>query len=216
MLMSFSKKELFLVATDGFRLSRKKIALSASQKDLSLILPRTSLGEVSRLSGDGADVSFSFKKADNQAAFRIDRAVLATRILQGEFPDFNKIIPKSSNYTVRLDREDLVQSVKLASIFARESANVVKISILKDSVSISSESQHSGAQEGKIDAKVEGKLPRGGFEINFNYRFLEEFLNSVETEEVQIKLNDANSPGIFLDPTDKSYLHLIMPVKLQS
>ena len=106
-----------------------------------------------------------------------------------------------------------MRAVKLASVFARDSANVVKITVKKDSLEISAESTQSGSQETQVDAKVDG---RGGLKIAFNYRFLEDFLNVVKGDEVQIELSSSNSPGIFIDPKERDFLHLIMPVRIQS
>ena len=78
---------------------------------------------------------------------------------------------------------------------------------------ISSQSQQAGRGEVSVDAKVDG-LKKKNFSIAFNYKFLEDFLNSISGESVIIKFTESNAPGVFLDPEDKDYLHLIMPVKL--
>jgi DNA polymerase-3 subunit beta len=150
---------------------------------------------------------------EKQVIFGIGDTVLTSRLLEGEYPDFAKIIPKSSSIKVLLDKEEFVRAVKLASIFARESANIVKIKVLKDSVNVSAESSAAGSQETKVDAKVESG--EKDFEISFNYRFVEEFLHSVGGEEVKMEFSSVSAPGVFTDTSDSSYLHLIMPVKVQ-
>ena len=105
-----------------------------------------------------------------------------------------------------------MRAVKLASIFARESANIVKIKVSKDNINVSAESSAAGSQETKVDARVEST--EKGFEIAFNYRFVEEFLHSAIGEEVRIEFNSVSAPGVFTDTSDQSYLHLIMPVKI--
>jgi len=137
--------------------------------------------------------------------------VLSTRILEGKFPDYEKIIPKSSLVSLRTDKEEFLRAVKLASVFARDSANIVKIQLGKDSVSLLAEGASSGSQKNKIDARVEGEP----LEITFNYRFLEDFLHSVKGEEVKVEFGGPSAPGIFRDVSDSEYLHLIMPVKMQ-
>lgn len=211
-LMIFKNKELFLVATDGFRLSQKKLKIEAGMEQ-KMILPKNALSELSRLSDSEEVVEFSYGKGENQAIFGVGDSVLATRVIEGQFPDFKKIIPKTSNYKISLDKEEFLQAVKLASVFARDSANVVKLAIKKDSILISAESKQSGSQEMSVDAKVEGDKSK--LEIAFNYRFLEDFLNFVKGEDVQVELSNANAPGVFTDPKDSNYLHLIMPVRLQ-
>ncbi len=213
-LLIFDKGKLTLVATDGFRLSRKRVSfksLKGSSKIQRIILPKNSLSELTRLSDDEEFVKLSVKEGESQVVFGANNAVLASRIIEGEFPDFEKIIPKETNFKVNLDREELLRTVKLASVFARDSANVVKLSVKKGQVEVSAENSQSGSQVAQVDAKVEGG--KEGMEIAFNYRFLEEFLNSVKSEEIQIELSNASSPGVFTDPKDADFLHLVMPVR---
>lgn len=215
-LFIFQPSGLTLVATDGFRLSQKKIPLKAVKEKKRVILPRLALSEIPRLSGDEENISFSFRDKDNQVVFGLSKAILSSRILEGEFPNFEKIIPKESNYKINLDKEELLRAVKLASVFARDSANVVKFKAKKGVVEISAESPHTGRQETQVDAKVEGVTEKKPFSISFNYRFLEDLLNAVEGDEVQINFSGPSAPGVFTDPKDKSFLHLIMPVRIQS
>ena len=210
-LMIFKDSELILVGTDGFRLSQKKISLKEKIKNQIIVLPKTVLSEITKMNSEDGQLLLEYKKDENQVILGVDDTVLSTRVLEGEFPDYEKIIPKSSNIKVNLDKEELLRAVKLASVFARDSANIVKIKVNKDSVEISAESQSAGSQKTKIDAKVEGE----SLEIAFNYRFLEEFIHSVKEEEIQMKFSNSNAPGIFTDPKDSNYLHLIMPVKIQ-
>jgi DNA polymerase-3 subunit beta len=203
-----------LVATDGFRLSQKKIKVSGGKDGLRVILPKLILSEIPRSAEDSADIYVSFQEKEKQAIFGVGDVVLTSRLLEGEYPDFAKIIPKSSSLQIRLDKEEMLRAVKLASIFARDSANIVKIKVLKDSLKIYAESGQSGSQETKVEAKIEGGAK--DFEIAFNYHFLEEFLHSVQGEEINLEFSGVNAPGVFTDPKDSTYLHLIMPVKIQA
>ena len=212
-LFILGKGELSLVATDGFRLSRKKITDKNFVMDKkSFVIPKGVLTEISRGVFAGDNILMEPEEGDKQIVFGIDDTVLSSRLIEGDYPDFEKIIPKESNIKVFLDKEELLRSIKLASIFARESANVVKLKILKDSIKVSAESGAAGSQETKIDAKVEGSVK--DFEIAFNYRFLEDFVHSVTSEEIQMEFTNSNSAGVFKDTSDSDYLHLIMPVKI--
>lgn len=214
-LMIIDPDKLELVATDGFRLSRSQLRLGKSGKIDSdrLIIPKTALSELSRLGAGENEIGFSFNKEESRVVFSVGNTILSSRIIEGDFPDFEKIIPKNNQVKLDLNKEDFLRSVKLASVFARDSANVVKIEIGKKNINITSESSQSGSQKNSVDAKVQGLTE--DISIAFNYRFLEEFLGSVTGENVLVEINDASSPGVFLDPKDKNYLHLIMPVKLQ-
>ncbi|OGM31345.1 DNA polymerase III subunit beta [Candidatus Woesebacteria bacterium RIFCSPHIGHO2_01_FULL_44_10] len=210
-LFMLEGKGLSLVATDGFRLSQKKISLSDRQKEktLKMILPRNTLSEVVKM-GEGS-LQMQIKPAESQVIFACGKTVLSSRVIEGEYPDFEKIIPKESNTTISVDKVEFVRAIKLASVFARESANVVKFEIGDKTLDVSASSQKSGEQKTSVDAKVEGD----GLTISFNYKFIEDFLNSVSGQDVEMKFGDVSSPGVFLDPPDPDYLHLIMPVKIQ-
>ncbi len=210
-LFIWSKDLLTLVATDGFRLSRKSIKFSGKSEDSRLILPKPILSEISK-SGDGDSILFDHQEKEKQAVFGVGDVVLTSRLLEGEYPDFEKIIPKEFKVKVLADKEEFLRSVKLASVFARDAANVVKIKLLKDSLKISAENGQSGSQETKVDSKNEGDID--GFEISFNYRFLEDFLHSVRGEEIQMDFSATTTAGVFTDTSDSSYLHLIMPVRV--
>lgn len=211
-LFIWNRGELTMVATDGFRLSQKKIKVTNAKSQPPVVLPKLVLSEIARLD-DGEEILFFQDQKEKQAVFGVGDIVLSSRLLEGEYPDFAKIIPKESAISALIDKEELLRAVKLASVFARESANIVRFKLEGDSVKISAESSSAGSQETKVDAKVEGKSD--GFEIAFNYRFVEEFLNSVRGEEVKMEFTTGDKAGVFTDSSDSNYLHLIMPVKIQ-
>jgi DNA polymerase III subunit beta len=213
-LIIFQKERIFFVATDGFRLSQKKVSVRTGL-DKKLIIPKNSLSEILRLDEE-EEIVFDYNEQENQVVFGMGETVFSTRIIQGEFPDFEKIIPKDAKIKVNVDKEEILQAIKLASVFARDSANVIKLIVEKEEIVITSESSQSGSQEAKVDAKIDGFAnSTKPFEIAFNYRFLEEFLGSVKSEDIEIQFSDPNAPGVFLDTKDKDYLHLIMPVRIQ-
>lgn len=215
-LIIFSKGFLSFVATDGFRLSQKKTAFDESKKvdgNQKIIIPKGIVNELLRSLEDVGDVQLEIRDKEKQIVFGLGETILSSRLLEGEFPDFEKIIPASSSISVKTDKEDLLRAVKLASIFARESSNIVKLKLKTDSVVVSAESGSAGSQETDVEAKITGEAK--DFEIAFNYRFLEEFLHSVIGEEVEMKFNTPDKAGVFLDSSDTDYLHLIMPVKVQ-
>lgn len=206
--------KLSLVATDGFRLSQKHILLNESRDiNKTVVIPKNILVEIGRNVFSGENVLFDLEDTEKQVVFGLEDTVLTSRILEGDYPDFEKIIPKGSNIKVYIDKEELLRAVKLASIFARESANVVKIKVLKESIKIYGESGQTGNQETKIDAKIE-RSDSNDFEIAFNYRYLEDFIHSVTGEEILMEFNNSTSASVFKDTSDNNYLHLIMPVKV--
>ena len=215
-LVILHKEGMVLVSTDGFRLSQFKLRSPEIKKDLKVILPKNALHELVRLMGDH-ELEFSYSKDDNQTLFGVENAVLTSRVIDGEFPDFERIIPKKTAITIIVDREEFLRAVKLASVFARDSANVVKLEIKKDGIDVLAESAQYGSQKTSVDAKlVDGSESIKDFTIGFNYRFLEDFLTNVEGDDIQIGLSDSNAPATFVDLKERDYLHIIMPVRMQS
>lgn len=209
-LMLFHDTSLTLVSSDGFRLSKKTMTLKTKSSSKKIILPKNSLSEVGRIYQESKNpILFEESKDISQALFAIDRTILSTRLIEGDFPDFEKIIPTSANIKILLDKNEFLRAVKLSSVFAKDASNTIKLKVGEGSIQIISESQKLGQEETMLDAKVEGNE----LEISFNYRFIEEFLNIVEGDNVEIELIDAASPGVFKDTKDKNYLHLIMPIK---
>lgn len=219
-LVLFENNNLVLVATDGFRLSQKRIPVENLKDSGKTILPRSTLMELSRIAGFGAQtdeagkLSLEIKTIDNQVLFGIHSktsdVVLTSRVIEGDFPPYERIIPKSSTLKVFADRQEFLQAVKLSLVLARDVANVGKLKIEEGRVSILVESAKSGVQTASFDAKVEG----GSLEVLYNLRFIEEFLNAVEGEEIELSFNDSASAGIFKEVSDPQFLHLIMPVKI--
>ncbi len=211
-LFIFKKKELILVATDGFRLSQKTIQLKEEIDLERIIIPKSAILELLRTEIEGNDINLEVVPSHGQIVFGVGDGVFASRLISGEFPNFENIIPKSSTTKVFVDKTELLRVVKLASVFARDNANMVSFSVEKNTLKVSAESSKSGKQEAQVEVKVEG----AEVDIIFNYKFLEEVLNVIEGEEVQIELTNTTSPGVFRDPKDSNFLHLIMPVRIQS
>lgn len=216
-LFVFAKNSITLVATDGFRLSKKEIKtkeIKVAGGVGKIVIPKTILNEVVRMGDESGEIYFKFDEKEKQAVFGSNDVVISSRLIEGEYPDYEKIIPKSALVTVLIDKDEFLRAVKLAAVFARESANIVKIKLAEGSISVSAESGQSGSQETKVDAKVE--IEKGkGFEISFNYRFLEDFIASVKGEEVKMEFTTSDKAGVFLDTSAPDYLHLIMPVRVQ-
>lgn len=215
-LFLFNKGELSLVATDGFRLSRKTIKVPEITESLKLVLPKPVLMELTRATGEGEEILFNFNEKEKQAIFGIGNVVLTSRLLEGEYPDFEKIIPKKSLCKISLDKEEFARAVKLSSVFARDSANIVKIKVGKENIKVTAESGQSGSQEAKVDAKVETQPEFESNEIAFNYHFLEDFLHSLKGDNVEVQVSSSTAAGVFGESSEPEYLHLIMPVRVQS
>ena len=180
----------------------------------NFIVPRNAILELTKLT-QGDEILLSYSKDDNLVIFGIEDVVLSSRVIEGTFPDFEKIIPKSSSFRLTMDKSDLDQATKLSGVFAREAGNVVKLNIKKDTLIVLAESSNSGSQETEVEVKIETdeKISEEGIVIAYNYRFIEDYLKSVEGDDVVLEVTNSNSAGKFLDPKSLNYLHLIMPIR---
>lgn len=217
LLFSQEGSSLSLVATDGFRLSKKTIDQKIPGGFNPFILPRNSVFELARFP-EAQEVVLEQRGTENQIVFGAGGYVVSSRVIDGEFPDYTKIIPKEVEFEIIISHDELLRAIKIASVFARESSNVVAFSVSSDSLELSSEEKSRGSQKVKLESSLLGDkkaIPGGSFRILFNYRFVEEFLNATEGEEVKIGFTSSSSPGRFLDPADANLLYLIMPVNLE-
>ncbi len=212
-LTKLNPEDISLVATDGFRLSKSTTTLDKPIFNIeqSLLIPAKSFSEVLKLSKSQKNIKLAFDIQTSQMCFYLENLVLVSRLLQGDYPDYNRILPKSTETTVTLDKQEFVQAIKSASVFAKTSANVVKFKVGTASVQILANSPQVGKNQSEVEAKIEGKP----LEIAFNYRFLLEFLGICKGSTVTIGLNESLTPALFKDLDSQNLVHVIMPVRLQ-
>ena len=209
--LKISGKELEAAATDGYRLSRK-IIKGKFEKEILSIVPARAFLEASRF-GEGEDkgVKFLLDEKGNQIIFTAGNAQIVSRLIEGKFPSFSKVIPENWQTEVFLDKKELESSVKMASAFARQSANIVKFSIEKDKIIVSANAASVGENKSEIEAKVKGD----SLQVALNFRFVQDFLNAVDGDEIGVKFSGSLTPAIFTDTKDGSFLHVIMPVRVR-
>ena len=214
-LCLFENNSLKLVATDGFRLSFKEIKLENSlnlKKDsLRFLIPAKSLIEVTKLAKNNKKIKIGLSTDEHQVIFVLDDIELVSRLIEGDFPDYQKLIPENYSTKVFVNKDELFQSVKLASVFARESANIVKLNIKNNNIELTANAPQVGQNLIKLESKTEGD----NLEVAFNYKFLIDLLGVYKSNEILIELNENLSPVFFHDQSDPSFTHIIMPVRLQ-
>jgi len=214
LLVIIDPSGLTFVATDGSRLSEKRLSGEFSKTESRFVIPKNAVAELVRLLSDESDIDMSFSEKDSQCLFGLTDTVLSSRLIQGEFPNYTKIIPKRHEIALQTDTEEFKRAIRVASVFARDSSNVVRLTLLKNSIKVLAQSDKAGEQISEVDAKVEGNTGKDGITIGFNYKFIEDFLGTVTGESVDMEFTDSDTAGIFRDPKDIHFLHLIMPVKL--
>jgi len=207
-----------MAAADGFRLSVRKGTLSqAVATPVSVIIPARALSELARVAVDGNEmISMVLPKGRGQVVFRMKDVEVVAQLIDGTFPDYQQIIPRSYKSRTILLTSALLKACKQAEIFAREGSNVARLDIKPSAdsepgaVEISAQAEETGSNETVIAATVEGT----GLLIAFNVRFLREVLEVIKTPNVALETTAPNAPGVIRPVGDDNFLHVIMPMHL--
>lgn len=217
-LAKFEDATLTLAAADGFRLSVRTVPLSRAVLDpFSVIIPARALTELGRVSGEQKDpVAITVTPTRNQVLFQLTDIVLVSQLIDGNFPDYHQIIPRSWSTRTIIDSAVFLKAAKTAQIFARESAHIVRIHIKPGSelspghMIVSATSAETGDDVSELDASVEGDE----IEIAFNVRYLIDALSVMRTPQVVLDLMTSSNPGVLRPAGDDSYTHVVMPMHL--
>lgn len=205
---------LKLIATDTHRLAYREIMLSNTSVDnFSCIIPSRTLGEIGKIfwSEDNL-IEISF--AENQVLFKVDSTMLISRLIEGQFPNYNQVIPNNYSSRVRILTKDLLNSTERASLLARDEfknrSNVIKLNISGNNLTITSQSAEIGNLHEELQIYLEGEPA----EIAFNARYLIDVLKVIDQEEINLDLTGSLSPGIIRPADDKHVLFLVLPIRI--
>ncbi len=214
----FDRDKVTFASADGFRLSVRSAMLSAAvNAPISFVIPAKALADVTRIMGDqDAPVEIAITENRSQVLFHLAKTDLVSQLIDGNFPDYGQILPKSHTTRTTMKTSDLQNAVKAASVFARESSNTVRLNISSGSdmgggrVVITAESAETGDNVGEIDAVVEGDP----IEIAFNARFLADVLGVLKSPQVALETTGASSPGVIKAVGTDDFTHVIMPMHI--
>jgi len=199
---------LDFVATDGRRLS--KVTLQEAGADgLIALIPAKAMQELGRLLPEEGTISVM--AGEKKAMFSGDRFVLVTRLLEDEFPPYQHIIPGEFSFSVEVEREPFAQCVRAATVMSRGTVQMVRISLTKGSMEISSEEGEVGRARGEIPVDYQGEE----FRIGFRGSFLIDFLRCGEGDMIRMDIVDAARASVFRNVGEEEFLHLIMPMRLE-
>lgn len=219
-LIRKTPKGFLMAATDGYRLSLKKTKAFLQKKNRpefkEVLVGSRILMEIARLLGETeGEILFSPAEGKGQVIFKSDNWEVVTRLIEGEFPSFEKIIPQKQETKIRTGTEELLQAVRTASIFARNASNIIRWQIKKEKKQDLFLVSANAPQVGENLIVLEGTLEGKAGKIAFNSRFLLDYLNVAKTDEILFEMSGPASPGLFTLPKDKSFKHVIMPVRVQ-
>lgn len=198
---------LYMVATDSYRLAEK--SLISIDQEVDLLIPASALQDLLRIIGD-YDEDVVVTHDDQQVLFTVGDVELVTRLIEGKYPDYRKLIPRSFASDASLKRSELVNITKVSSLFARESAGSVTLDLDAEAQQVSIRSIAS--QIGENTASATAAITNAGA-ITLNSRYILDALQALGGEDVQVAFNGKLEPCILTDPKAKDYLHVIMPLK---
>lgn len=198
------------VATDSYRLAVKEtVSEEAAPEDIEVIIPAKVLDEVSRTIDD--DDTLSMAVTHNQAVFGFGQTVFITRRIEGTFPNYRQLIPKETETTVVVSREEFLSAVKRVSLLAQHNAPLrLTVRVEDQTLSLSATTHDVGDASEDLMANVQGS----DVEIAFNHSFLADGLTAAEGEEITLDVVSPLKPGVLTSPQDEGFLYLLMPVRL--
>lgn len=218
---TFEDGRLTMVATDGYRLSMRSMEASAGEK-ATIIIPGRNLSEVARICSDATGEITAIVSANrNQVLFSVtsskewQRVDIISELIDARFPDYRAIIPKSQNTRCTVDAGALLKAVRVAMLFARDNANIIRCALRPDDSSsrgvfqVSATSAEMGDNTSEIECSVEG----AEINIAFDGRLLSDALSHVPTAQVTIETTQPTRPGAIRPVGDSDYLMVIMPMK---
>lgn len=206
-LLHTHEGKLYMAATDSYRLAEKQ--LSENGEDIQLLVPVSAMQDLLRILSDfEGDVAVT--NDEQQVLFRVGDVDLVTRLIEGKYPDYRKLIPEDFAVTANVKRADLLNVTKVSSLFARESAGSITIHIDEEAQNLSIRSVAS--QLGENTATANAKVTGTGV-ITLNSRYLLDALHAVSGDDVIFSFNGKLEPTVIRDPAADDYLHIIMPLK---
>jgi len=215
--MDVADNGITLAATDGFRISVRKESLSSPvAQDISIIIPARAMNELARIFSDvDKAVRMIVPSGRGQVIFRLKDAELVSQLIDGNFPDYKAIIPKSAKTKTIISTPAFLKACKQAEVIAREGNNIIRLDILPGEdgpgkVEINSQTEETGKSDISVEANIEGS----GLLIAFNVRFLREVLDVIHSPNVALETNANNSPGVIRPMGDEDFVHVIMPMHL--
>jgi DNA polymerase III subunit beta len=209
-LISASGPELRMVATDSYRLSVKETTLEPPlEGSLEANVPARALQELARIEQQADVEQIAVSVGQNQAIFELGGIVLSSRLIDGQFPNYRQLLPESVDHELRLSSAELGDVVRRISLLAQKNAPL-RLSFSEGTLAVSAQTPDVGEAREEIPVPYHGEL----FEIGFNPEFLRDGLESINTEELVLKLISPLRPGLIESPDTGEFVYLIMPIRL--
>jgi DNA polymerase-3 subunit beta len=213
LLMKFGEKGLEVVGTDGFRLAHLVLPSTEISGESKFLLPAKAVSEVVRIARQEnvASVTFFISHELKQLSFMINQTEMFIRLLEGEFPPYEKIMPAEFELQASWDGEEFTSQIKRAFIFARETSNIVRAQLEDGKLKISARSATQGEYEGEMPIKLIKGNPNS---IAFNAKYLLDFLSQVKPSTIWFGMNDSLKPALLRPEGMSHYTYIVMPFRV--
>lgn len=213
-LLSLEKGTLTFVALDGHRLAKRTLSIKKTDSLKSVIIPARALSELSKILKEVEDpIEIYF--GEHQVMFKLGDSIFFSRLLEGQFPQYQLIIPEKSDTSLQVDKEMLLAAVRRASILAqeRESPRLIKLSLEGEKLVITSNTQDLGQAYEEVPVKVERMSDKSNVTIGFNARYLIDALGVLDESDVCFEFGGVKSPGVLRPVTGDSAIYVVMPIR---
>ena len=202
-------KELRAVATDGHRLAYASVEIEADLPRQELILPRKTVLELNRLLSDNEE-PLKITLAANQIRFAFGSVVLVSKLIDGKFPDYERVVPATLRNHMTVGRQALMQAMTRAAILTNEQFRGVRVVLGENSLKLIAANAEQEEAQDEIEVKYDGET----IDVGFNVGYLLDVLNNVHAEEVQWSFNDANSSALISLPGNDRFKYVVMPMRI--
>ena len=209
LLVLVEDRQLRLVATDGHRLAYAAMGLAADLPRIEVIVPRKTVIELSKLLAD-SDEEVNLELSATQAAFRFGDIELVTKLVDGKFPDYTRVIPAQHKNSLKVAREVLRQSLQRAAILSNEKFRGVRWVLTDGSLKIVS----SNAEQEEAQEELEVQYGGDALDIGFNVNYLLDVLNNVAASEVECRFGDSASSALLQFPAEPDFKYVVMPMRI--
>ena len=206
LLVEISNDTIRAIATDGRRLAKIEKKLSTpSSKEVSVIIPNKAIQEVFRNLKDDGDISFI--PSTNQVLFDVNSVLIATRIIEGEFPNYNQVIPKTTSPKIKVDTQAFLSAIRRANLLTTPDFQAIKFEVFLDKLVISKITPEVGESREEIPIEYGGKE----LIVGFNPQFLIDVLKNIDGENIELELFGPDKAGVL---RTSDYLYLVLPMRL--
>ena len=209
MLLELRKGRLRTVATDGHRLAMADADVEGISDESQVILPRKGVMELARLLGDMVQ-PVDVVVGKNHVRVSAGDVIFTSKLVDGKFPEYDRVVPKEGNKQVIADRDTLRQGLSRVAILSNEKYRGVRMQLADGSLRVQANNPEQEEAEEEVSVDYSG----GELEIGFNVSYLLDVLNAIEGSQVEIQLGDSNSSAVMVDPEARAALYVVMPMRL--